>query len=46
MTDLEQRLRNKITAVERQANAFKTRLDTFRQAPLWQRLMMAWKGEV
>ena len=46
MNDLEQRLRNKIAAAERQANAFKARLDAFRQATLWERLVMAWRGEV
>lgn len=46
MNDLEQRLRNKISAAENQAKCFKDRLDAFRHAPLWQRLLMALKGEV
>lgn len=44
MIDIEKRLRNKITAAERQAAGFKKRLDTFNYATLWERLKMAWKG--
>lgn len=46
MNDLEQRLRNKIIALETQNKAFAKRLTEFRKATLIQRLIMAWKGEV
>ena len=42
----EARLRNKIFAVEKQAKCFRDRLQAFKTASRWQRLVMAWKGEV
>lgn len=45
-TDLEYRLRNKINAAENQANRFRERLEAFRTASLWQRLLMAWRGDL
>lgn len=44
--DLEDRYRNKIRAVENQAKCFKDRLDGFIKAPLWKRLVIAFKGEL
>lgn len=44
MTDLEVRLRNKIRAMEVQNRAFQERIRGFVKAPLWARLVMAWKG--
>lgn len=46
MNDLESRLRNKIMALEKQNKVFMKRLSDFRSATLWERLVMAWKGEV
>jgi hypothetical protein len=46
MKDLEERLRNKIFALENQNKVFMARITAFREATLWQRLVMAWKGEV
>jgi len=46
MTDLEQRLRNKINALENQNKVFMERLYRFRDATLWERLLMAWRGEL
>ena len=46
ISESEQRLRNKIRAAENQAKAFRERLEAFRNATLWQRLLMALKGEV
>ena len=44
--ETEKRLRNKIFAVEKQAQCFRDRMIAFKSAPRWQRLVMAWKGEV
>jgi hypothetical protein len=44
--EAEQRLRNKIFAVEKQNKCFMDRLRTFNQATLWERLVMAWKGQI
>jgi hypothetical protein len=46
MDDLELRLRNKISAAEKQADAFRLRLEAFNHASLWQRLMIALRGSV
>lgn len=44
--EVEIRLRNKIMALEKQNKVFMKRLSDFRSATLWERLVMAWKGEV
>lgn len=44
--DIEIRLRNKISAIENQNRAFLDRINAFRNATLWERLIMAWKGEL
>lgn len=44
--DQKERMRNKIFALEKQNKAFTDRIHGFRNATLWQRLVMAWKGEV
>lgn len=44
--EVEIRLRNKISALEKQNKMFMERLSNFRNATLWERLVMAWKGEV
>ena len=44
--DTESRLRNKIFAVEKQAQCFRDRLQAFKNASRWQRLLIAGKGEV
>lgn len=46
MNDLESRLRNKIMALEKQNKVFMKRLSDFRSATLWERLVIAWKGEL
>lgn len=43
---LEARLRNKVFALEQQNKVFYTRLRNFKDAPLWRRLVIAWKGEL
>lgn len=40
------RLRNKVFALEKQNMVFYQRLRAFNQATLWERLVMAWKGEL
>lgn len=44
--NLEERYRNKIRAVENQAKHFHGLISTFTKAPLWKRLIIAFKGEL
>jgi hypothetical protein len=46
MSDLETRLRNKIDALTRQNTAFHARLKSFKQLPIWKRVLLAIKNEV
>ncbi len=46
MTELEFRLRNKIMAMEKQNRCFQERLQRFKDASLWERLKLAWRGEL
>ncbi len=46
MSHLQDRLRNKIFALEKQNMTFHNRIQGFIKAPLWKRLMMAWAKEI
>ena len=42
--DIERRMRNKMQALEVQNRHFQEKLFAFRDATLWERLRMAWRG--
>lgn len=42
--DIERRMRNKMQALEVQNKHFQDKFLTFRDATLWERLRMAWRG--